>query len=1036
MTTIPTEDGAPIYYRPFRRWRRGRAPSRPALCGASCQEFADHRDPAGLMRNARNPVDLPIETFDVSRDDIAKSRDHGLEPVVDLTYDPRQTSTRDHSMIRAAPLTREAISFGAFRLFPTERLLEKDGSPVHLGSRALDILGLLVERAGEVVSKDELIARAWPKLTVDETNLRFQIASLRKSLGDGKIGPQYVKNIAGRGYCFVAPITKVERTPAVSSNELLHSDVSLPQPSRRMVGREQAVRMIASHLSTHRFITIHGPGGIGKTTVASAIGSVLSGAFEGAVHFIDLGTLSDPRLVPGAVSAALGLMTQSSDPTSSLIRFLGDRRMLLILDNCEHVIEAAAVLAEQIFQEAREVNLIATSREPLRVEGEHVYRLPPLDYPPDGALITAADLLTYSAASLFVERAAAGGHEFALTDEKAPVLAEICRKLDGIALSIELAAGQVGMLALPDIAALLDDRLRLLWRGRRTALPRHRTLIATLDWSHGLLTEVECTVFRRLSVFASSFTLEAAQRVAAGADLDRTHVLDVMGQLVAKSLVSGSVGGQGTRYRLIDATRAYAAGKLAGSGEADQIAYCHALYYSDLLDRGLNDGYRADHLANVQAALKWCFAGDRDIALGTALAAASATLFLEMSRLGECRHWAERALSSPDQSARGPRREMELQAALGHSLMYTESNSEDAHAALVRGLELADALNDRLSQFKLLSRLHMYYRRTGAFGRLLAIAQRAEVVARDIGDPVGVASAQSLLGLSHHLLGNQGSARPHSEAALALPAASISVSTTRFGFHPDRARAVLARTLWLEGFPDRAVLLATQMINEPAAPQDPVNRCIVLIFGLSVFQWAGDLASAERYVEDVAAHASRHSLAPFITVADCLRGEMLIKRGDADRGIELLRSLLSSLHVERYELYTTAFNATLVEALAMTGHLKLSLMTVDDVIRQARSNGDLFYMPELMRIRGDILARMADERGAEEHFQHAIELADGQSALSWRLRAVISFARLRMQQGCWQEARKLVAETYHRFTEGFHTADLMAAKLLLQAKAR
>jgi predicted ATPase len=717
------------------------------------------------------------------------------------------------------------------------------------------------------------------------------------------------------------------------------------------------------------------------------------------------------------------------------MHFLRDRRVLLVLDSCEYVIEAAAALAEQIFVEAPHVSLLTPSREVLRVEGEHIYRLPPLNYPPEGDSLTAADASAYSAVRLFVERAASGGRELLVTDENAPLLAQICRELDGIALSIELAAGQANVLSLPDIAALLNTRLRLLWQGRRTASPRHRTLTATLDWSYDLLTDVERTVFRRLSVFVSSFTLQAAEEVVAGADLDRTQVVDVVGQLAAKSLISMQATDRQPRCRLIDATRAYAAAKLNASGEADEIARRHALYFRDLLE-GSADGQRhtAAHLANVQAALNWCFTGDREVGLGVALAAASVPLFLETS-LGECRRWAERALCSLDESARGTRREMELQAALGHALMYTRSNSEQAHAALLRGLELADALGDRLSQFKLLSRLHMYYRRTGAFTRLLAVAERARTVAADLDEPPGIAAAQSLLGLSHHLLGNQGAARPHLEAAVSLAGSYMPAAIGRFGFHPDRARAVLARTLWLQGYPDRATLLAAQGINEPTAPQDPVTRCIVLIFGLSVFLWVGDLDRAERHIDDVAAHATRYSLTPFITVADCLRGELLIKRGRADRGIELLGSLRSSLHVERYELYSTGLNAILAEALAMTGNIELSLSTVDDIIGQARSNGDLFCMPELMRVRGDILFRMADDRGAEELFLQAIELAERQSALSWRLRAVLSLARLRLQQGHPAQAGELLAEAYHRFSEGFDTVDLKAARSILQDTA-
>jgi predicted ATPase len=253
----------------------------------------------------------------------------------------------------------------------------------------------------------------------------------------------------------------------------------------------------------------------------------------------------------------------------------------------------------------------------------------------------------------------------------------------------------------------------------------------------------------------------------------------------------------------------------------------------------------------------------------------------------------------------------------------------------------------------------------------------------------------------------------------------------RLGFHPDRTRAVLARTLWLQGSPDQAVLAATQMIRSPALPQDPVNRCIILIFGVGVFHWAGDLARAERYISELGSQADRHSLAPFITVTDCLKGELLLKRGEMDQGIELLRSGLYNLQMERYELYNTGFHATLAEALVTSGHHEFALMMINDVIARAQSNSDLLYMPELRRIRGDILVQMFDEEEAENCFGDAIALAEEQQALSWRLRAALSLARLRSRQGREAEAKELVAGIYARFTEGFGTADLIAAKRLL-----
>ncbi|WP_218625620.1 winged helix-turn-helix domain-containing protein [Bradyrhizobium sp. dw_411] len=926
------------------------------------------------------------------------------------------------------------IAFGPFRLLVTERLLEKAGVPVPLGSRALDILILLAERAGEVVSKRDLISRVWPDLTVDENSLRVHIVSLRKALGDGKAGARYVTNVTGRGYCFVAPITQAVKSKFPSIREAAGSEQpqTLPLRLSRMVGRDATVRTISERLEAQRFVTIHGPGGIGKTTVAVWVGHAQLAAFEGAVCFVDLGTLKNPSLVPSAVASALGLPVQSSDPTPDLIHFLRNRRMLLILDNCEHVIDIAATLAARIFQQAPRVAILATSREVLKVEGEHIYRLSALECPPEGIELTAAQILAFPAAHLFAERAAAGGFQFRLTDEDAAIVAEICRKLDGVALAIELAAGRVDTYGLLETAGLLDNRLSLFWHGQRTALSRHRTLATMVDWSHDLLTDVERTVLRRLSIFVGFFKLEAAQAVAAD-DLDATQIADAVGRLAAKSLISVDACGPTMRYRLLDATRNYAFAKLVDCGEEDAVARRHAVYCRAFLERADGDDNRRsiymEHLGNVRAALQWSF--DRgDVALGIALAAVATRLFLELSLLNECRRWTERALSMLNDAALGTQDEMKLQEALGLSLMFTIGNNKQAHAALSRGLELAEKFPDRINQFRLIGRLHLYHRRAGNLRLMLKFAMRAMAIAKQMADPVGIAAANSLVGVSRHLVGNQTDSRAHLEMALVRLPFSNRTKASDFGFYRERARIALARTLWLQGYPDQAVRIARQVVSEPAT-FEPVTLCIVLIWGFSVFRWTGDWASGEECVERLIPHAERHSLTAYRAVGFGLAGEMLIKRGEIEAGMDLLRGSMQTLHADQYTLYATEFNAALADGFAMTGRIDQALATIDQTIARVSRDGN-FLMPELLRARGKLLEQTADERGAEACFLRSIELAGRQSALSWRLRASTDLARLRFSRGRCEEARKLLAETYACFNEGFHTVDLRAAKQTLE----
>jgi predicted ATPase len=517
----------------------------------------------------------------------------------------------------------------------------------------------LVERPAEVVTKKELFARVWPDLVVDEGNLRHHVSALRKALDEGRSGGRYVTNVSGRGYCFAAPISRAGSQPAPLRNSLAHSPVGLPPSPTGMLGREETVQLISEELTARRFLTIIGPGGIGKTTLATAVGHRMLAAFDGAARYIDFGPLGSPSLVANRVASTVGLPGDFDDPLAALPAFLRDRRMLLVLDSCEHLVETIAPLAERIFREAPEVHILATSREPLQVEGEQVHRLDPLAFPDEP--LTAACALTFPAVQLFVERAAAHGG-FQLNDADAPIVGKVCRRLDGIALALELAAGRVGVHRIKGIASLLDGPCRLLWQGRRTALPRHQTLNAMLDWSYNLLPESERMVLRRLSVFVGAFSLEAAQFVAAEDTFASEQVPEAIAGLVTKSLIAVDTNHTGVLYRLLDMTRAYVLAKLVDGGERNTIAQRNTIYYRESLERietasptyskynGAVEGWR--HVSNARAALEWSFSEQGDTELGTALAAASAPLFLELSLLTECRFWMERG----DCRTRCPRR--------------------------------------------------------------------------------------------------------------------------------------------------------------------------------------------------------------------------------------------------------------------------------------------------------------------------------------------------------------------------------------------
>jgi predicted ATPase/DNA-binding winged helix-turn-helix (wHTH) protein len=936
---------------------------------------------------------------------------------------------------------KDVLSFGPFSLFAAERLLKKAEEPIPLGGRALDILIALAERAGEVVTHKELISTVWPDVTVEEANLRFQMAALRKVLGDGQDGARYISNVAGRGYCFVALVTRASAKQSVPVTGIATTErvQKLPPRLTRMVGRDDTVRSLADQLQMWRFVSIVGPGGVGKTTVAISVAHTLADRFHDAVFFIDLAALTDPQLVPTAVASALGLMVQTQDPLVGLLAFIGDRKILLVLDSCEHVIGVAAALAERIISEAPQAHILATSREALRVEGEHVHLLHSLDCPPEDAGLTAMEAIRYPAVQLFMERAAASGCDAALSDIYAPIVARICRRLDGVALAIELAASHVGSLGIRGTAELLDNRFGLLWHGRRTALPRHETLNAMLDWSYSLLSEREKLVLCRLSVFVGHFTLRASGSVASEPGADEAEIIDTVASLVAKSLISTTIINGSTYYRLLDATRDYAAAKLAEREGADRIARRHAIFYSKLLEHDeiiqslFNEhelsGY-APHIGNVRAALGWALSERGDAAVGIDLATWAAPLFFGLSLFEECRGWCERALATLDDASR-TRQEMILQEALALSSMLTRGHTDQVRAAIERGLALAEACQDRARQLRLLFGQSIFFTRIGDIRSALAVAERGSVIAQTAKYPAGAVWAECWVGNAHHFLGHQAAAQLHCERGLAL---AVELGTFNFFGFDQRIRAlvVLCRILWLRGFSDQALRIAQKIIDEAASRDHPVLICTTLFYASKLLLWTGDLLRAGDLIEQLIAYAGRYSLAPYRALGIALKGELAIARDEPEAGLDLLRSALETLHAQRYSLLIPGFIGASAEGLRKTGRFEEALFTINGAIARATSSGVELDLSELLRIKSQVLAAQHDRESALNCLTEALAVAHEQSALAWELRSTMVLARLLSEDGRRDHARHTLALVYDRFTEGLETADLRLAHALLE----
>ncbi|MET4214578.1 winged helix-turn-helix domain-containing protein [Bradyrhizobium sp. LA2.1] len=903
--------------------------------------------------------------------------------------------------------TSDWWAFGPYRLNRLTRQIEKDGREAPLGGRALDVLIALIDRAGEIVSKKDLLAKAWPGMAVDEASLRVQVAALRKSLGHGIGGARYITNISGRGYSFVAPVSRSSgpgpRPPAVARGH------DLPPRAARMVGRQQTVEAVVQQVTSRRFVTLVGPGGIGKTTVAIAAADSLRSIFSEDIYFIDLSRLTDEKLIPSVIGSAFDAVLDSSDSPDRLVRVLRAKTALIVLDCCEHLLDMAAEIAEKLYLNAPSIHIITTSRETLRVEGEYVHQIQPLEVPGEDVAPTSADVMRFSAVQLFVDKATSSFYGFELQNEDAPLVSDICRKLDGVALAIELAASCVDVYGVRGIAEMLDDRLKLLTRGRRTALPRHQTLRAMLDWSFALLSVEECVILRPMCVFKGGFSLEAAAAVVACDGLAEAEIAEVLARLVRKSLVSFDGCRTVGQYRLMDTTRFYLREQLAQREEEPEVRGRHARHYLHKIRRPLRENH-AQYIDDVRAALDWTFSDEGDAALGVELAAEASLLFIDLALLAECRTWAERGRSCLTDEQLGTQLEMKLQTAFGCATVLTQGNGEVVGQALRRALELAEKLGDLDMQFQIFGALHLYLLRLGSFKEALELAQQSKRVSETAGDTATPVIADRLLGLSFHMMGKQSEALRHFRAASAFDKTFRVARGGDLGIHSHmRALCGFARALWLNGCTDEAIATLESAMVEARSIGHPVILGFSLLWMAFVPIWNRDWDLAGRMIDELHETANRHSLVPYQFAARGLKAQVNMYLGSTASSIEELQDSLASLREARYQMLTAVFASALAEGLFIEGKLNEALTAIDWALDQAESNSEFVQVPEMLRIKALTLAsgHSPDFEQAERLLQRSIELAEKQSSSAWATRAKVTLQEVRelrsrghSQSGC------------------------------------
>ncbi len=583
-----------------------------------------------------------------------------------------------------------------------------DGVRVPIGMRAFEIIEVLVQSAGKLVTKDDLMRAVWPGAIVEEATLWVHISAIRRALGEDR---PMLRTVSRHGYRLVGnwTATRKDPSPAGARHESLNMPVqqhfsNIPEAVHDLIGRATVIQKLLDLSTAYRAITLTGAGGIGKTVLALEVARRLTPSFEGNCWLVDLSSIFDPNLVASAVAATVGLrLNGDAISPENIARAIGRRRLLLVIDNCEHIIEAASSLIETIVNFCPQVSILSTSREFLQIRGEHVFRVPSLEAPSTGD-DESKPVLGYSAVQLFIARTRALHSDFTPSDVHLSLIASICKRLDGVPLAIEFASACAATIGLQEIAARLDDRFGLLTAGRRTAPPRQQTLAATLEWSYQLLPMWERRLLRHLAVFRGGFTIDAAIAVASGSGADSLDVLRGIRNLVAKSLVA-TEGSPVSRWRLLETTREYADRELEAQGETDEALRRHAQYFRDLTVRAASESSRSGFLSivvqhsreidNVRAALEWSFSPVGDTAIGIALAARYAPVWLYLSLLPETKEQVERALASlgPDPEALQLIR-MKLQFALGLALVFTMGLAESIKSTLGFALDTARELGD------------------------------------------------------------------------------------------------------------------------------------------------------------------------------------------------------------------------------------------------------------------------------------------------------------------------------------------------------
>lgn len=933
--------------------------------------------------------------------------------------------------------------FGDYRFVPNRQLLSRDGRPVPIGTRALDLLHLLVARSGEVVSKQALIDFAWPNIFVHPSNLKVNVATLRRALRQTDSALPYIATVPGRGYRFVAPVRVYGDSAERSLPEPIEVGSTHLPPLPALIGRADVLSRLSGRLFAAGLLTIVGSAGVGKTTIAVATARQVEHRYKDGVCFVDLAAIGDPQLVAMTIALSLGVGANSTNVLAGLIEALRDKHLLIVLDNCEHVLSVASAVAEQLRSALPDTHILATSREPLRSRAETVYRLPALQCPEEGRSVDAADTMAFPATELLVTRAKEA-HGFQLDDVNAPAIAAICRRLDGIALAIELAAPRLAVCDPTSLLRLLEQSFEPLNLGSRTAPVRHQTLLATLDWSYRLLSSDEVRLLRLLSVFTSTFSLDDAIGIAGHIDATEEDVAAITESLVSKSLLSVAYEVGGLRYRLLDSTRSFAAERLRAEEELPQALASYAHYLLRVFELAEAEWHwrareewtaRYGHRTNdLRKAIEWAFGESGEPQVGVRLTSAAIPLWDELSTVGESRLRVERALRSSEALAScDPALKMKLTASYASGLNFSEDLGPEADTAWNEAYRLASAVGNVDYRLRSLWGLAVLESFTGRHQQALATMDRFKQIAEQESERSAHPDGERVRLMAAFYRGDIVLA--HEGLSLVAQEHASADNRSRIArFQVDRSvgiRVALAAVTWVRGDHRQAMAMVEDALARAADLGHLVSQANALAqTALPLNLWTGSVDVARQQVAILTRNLARREISIWRPICDFYQGAVLSADGDPD-GVDRMHAAIEKLVANNFLVRVPMYLTMVAEVALREGRVEFARESVNAAFDRAERQGEYWSQPELLRLRGMLQWRDGDLSHAGQTFLRAAQLAAERGALSFQLRAATKLAELLDEMKQHAAAVMHLAPIYGRFDQSFRSTDVVRAGDLL-----